>query len=116
MAMDFIKNRKEKAQGAIEYLLLLAAAIVVVAIVISFMVTTIGPVQDQGNRELYNSICGDNAILSSDTNQLLCGCFLKKYNYCDTNSTGQLVCSSEATCPEALPEQYKTDALLIWDP
>jgi len=64
-----------KAQGAMEYLLLLAAAVVVVAIVISFMIGTINPVQEGANTQNLDFVCK-----TLNTNSLTCGCYLCKAN------------------------------------
>jgi len=104
----------KKGQGAIEYLLLLAASIVVVAIVISFLSGTISPVKNQGNRQLYESIC--NGPLSLDNNNLLCGCYLKDPTLGEKNNQGIFVYAGAESCPELLPENYKDDPLLDWIP
>jgi len=106
----------KKGQTAIEYLLLLAASIVVVAIVISFLAGTIAPVQDTGNRQLYESIC--NGPLSLDNNNLLCGCYFRNpaLGFGEINKTGQWVEANADNCPEKLPEKYWKDELLIWEP
>ena len=61
---------KYGGQGAIEYLLLLAAAIVVVAVVISFMISTIGPTTNSGNQQTYDYTCK-----TLNTNSFTCGCY-----------------------------------------
>ncbi|MFA5763760.1 MAG: class III signal peptide-containing protein [archaeon] len=66
--MDFNIN---KAQGAIEYLLLIGAAIIVVGIVVTAMIQTVGPAKETGNIETYNYICN-----TLNSNQLDCGCYL----------------------------------------
>jgi len=63
-----------KGQGAIEYLLLLAAAVVVVAVVISFMIGTIGPVEDSGSKQTYDYLCKTKPS-GLDINSLVCGCY-----------------------------------------
>ena len=68
----------KQGQGAIEYLLLLAAAIIVVSIVITFMISTIGPVKDSGDTGTYGYIC---ETLNSQTFE--CGCY-----FGDTNIGG----------------------------
>jgi len=93
-----------KGQGAIEYLLLLAAAVVVVAVVISFMIGTIGPVQDTGSRETYNYICLDKPS-GLDSNSLVCGCY-----ECD-KSKGDRGKMANATNCTALSVE-KNDSLL----
>jgi hypothetical protein len=60
----------QRGQGSIEYLLLLAAAVVVVGIVISFMITTVGPVQSVGNQQTYDFTCK-----TLNTNSFVCGCY-----------------------------------------
>ena len=109
-------NFNKKGQGAIEYLLMLAAAIVVVAIVISFLASTIEPVQGQGNRQLYNSLCG--GPLTLDANSLLCGCYLKKpaLGYGEIDNTGAWIDANVDTCPNMLStEKQRNDDLLKWD-
>ena len=105
----------KKGQGAIEYLLMLAAAIVVVAIVISFLASTIEPVQGQGNRQLYDSIC--KGPLTLDANNLLCGCYIKDLTlgYGEKDNTGTWVPANVASCPLKLPANYQDDDLLKWD-
>ena len=108
-------NYKNKAQGAIEYLLLLAAAIVVVAIVISFLSGTIAPVQDTGNRQLYESIC--NGPLALDNNSLLCGCYIKdeSLGLGGKDKAGNWVPATPNNCPEKLDPKYRDDPLLDWN-
>ena len=67
--MNF-KLFEKKGQGSIEYLLLLAAAVVVVAVVISFMIGTIGPVQDSGGKQTLEFTC-----ITLDSNTPTCGCY-----------------------------------------
>ncbi|MBT4870788.1 MAG: class III signal peptide-containing protein [Candidatus Diapherotrites archaeon] len=107
-------NFNKKGQGAIEYLLLLAAAIVVVAIVISFLSSTIAPVQDQGNKQLFDSLC--TGPLSGDGNSLLCGCYTKNPELGDLNSQRKYNAAGEKTCPERLDAKYHDDPLLDWTP
>ena len=104
-----------KGQGAIEYLLMLAAAIVVVAIVISFLASTIEPVKGQGNKQLYDSLCG--GPLTLDANSLLCGCYLKDptLGYGEIDNTGTWIDANADTCPERLSKNYQDDELLKWD-
>lgn len=72
---------QNKAQGAIEYLLLLAAAIVVVAIVVSFLSSTIGPVQNTGDEKNYSYLCK-----TLDSNTAQCACYNgNANNYFDTD-------------------------------
>ncbi|VVB76577.1 Class III signal peptide [uncultured archaeon] len=59
-----------RAQGAIEYLLLLAAAVVVVSVVISFMISTMGPPLDAGGQQTYDYTCK-----TINTNSVICGCY-----------------------------------------
>jgi hypothetical protein len=101
--------KKEKAQGAIEYLLLLAAAIVVVAVVISFMVTTIQPVDETGRQETYRYTC-----ITLDTNSLVCGCFEKNPRKGSIQSNGTHQMANALVCNESLPEPYTNDPLLEW--
>jgi len=78
----------KKGQGAIEYLLLLAAAIVVVAIVISFLVTTIGPVEDSGDERKYNYLCGPMRSGGIDSNTEDCACYTgNDKNYFPNNTS-----------------------------
>jgi hypothetical protein len=69
----------QRAQGALEYLMLIAAAVVVVAIVISFIGSAIGPVQSAGSQQQYDYICK-----TLNTNSYLCGCYL-----CDATKEGK---------------------------
>ncbi|MFA5931224.1 MAG: class III signal peptide-containing protein [archaeon] len=94
-----------RAQGAIEYLLLLAAAIVVVAVVISFMVSTIGPVQDTGSIQTYDYMCK-----TLDSNSLICGCYLCDKSLMGVGVGGSIQSPSIASCT-ALSES-KNDPLL----
>ena len=82
--MDY---NKEKAQGAIEYLLLLGAAIVIVGIVIMAMVNTVRPAQDTAGVETYRYLCEslENGGLNSNTYE--CGCYLGNSSKGDANST-----------------------------
>lgn len=96
---------KEQAQGAIEYLLLLSAAIVVVAVVISFMISTIGPVQDSGSQQTYDYTCK-----TLNTNSLVCGCYecnAKKGGLYE----GVIVMANQADC--TILSESKNDPLLI---
>ena len=110
--MEFRKT----GQGAIEYLLMLAAAIVVVAIVISFLTSTIQPVQVIGNKQLYDGIC--TGPLAGDGNSLLCGCYIKNLdaNYGEIGSGGTWIQATPANCPSELPEEYWDEPLLNWVP
>ena len=87
----------KRAQGAIEYLLLLAAAVVIVAIVVSFMTSTIQPVQQSGSTQVYDYTCK-----TLDTNSFLCGCY-----ECTTSKSGL----DEVTHLIATPDKTKCDAL-----
>ncbi len=82
----------QRGQGAIEYLLLLAAAIVVVAIVVSFLGSTIGPVQDTGDNETYSYLCEPKPQgLESGTAQ--CACYNgNSNNYFDTTAEAKEYC------------------------
>lgn len=84
-----------KGQGALEYLLLLAAAVIVVAVVISFMIGTIRPVEETGNQQTLDFTCK-----TLDSNSLLCGCYLCEKNrggYDDTTQTDNVMAGA-ATC------------------
>ena len=61
-----MNNMEEKAQGAIEYLLIIAAAILVVAIVILAVTGALSGGQDQGNQAV-----GDQNDAFNDLNDLL---------------------------------------------
>jgi|GEM_PF-1565324 len=61
----------QRGQGAIEYLLLLAAAVVVVSVVISFMISTMGPPLNSGGQQVYDYTCK-----TLNTNSLACGCYM----------------------------------------
>ncbi len=99
-----------KGQGAIEYLLLLAAAVVVVAVVISFMISTVEPVTGAGGKQTYDYICKQ-----LDTNDLVCGCYLKTSTKGELLNTGAYQPATKAYCNEGLPEGQNTDPLLDWD-
>ncbi|MFA6064751.1 MAG: class III signal peptide-containing protein [archaeon] len=107
--MEYKGQALSRGQGAIEYLLLLAAAVVVVAVVVSFMISTIGPVQDSGSKQTYEYICG-----TLDTNSLVCGCFEKTATKGDFVN-GTYTQASTAICNEQLSDPYKTDPLLQWN-
>jgi len=98
-----------KGQGAIEYLLLLAAAVVVVAVVISFMISTAGPVMDSGDRTTYDFICKTN-----DTNNLVCGCYMKDGLRGEKGPAGTWIAASTSTCPESLPGDIKGNPIFNW--
>ena len=92
---------EKQGQGAIEYLLLLAAAIIVVSIVITFMISTIGPVQDSGDSGTYGYICD---TLKSQTFE--CGCYngpgstipdVNSTNCC--NNTDKEILQAKWNCP-----------------
>ena len=70
-----------KGQGALEYLLLLAAAVVVVAVVISFLIGTIKPTEDSGNKQTLDFLC-----TTVKTQNFICGCYLCK-GYAGINET-----------------------------
>ncbi|MFA6268796.1 MAG: class III signal peptide-containing protein [archaeon] len=86
-----------KGQGAIEYLLLLAAGVVVVAIVISFMIGTIGPVTQSGSQQTYDYTCK-----TMNTNSFTCGCYL-----CDASKSGY----DDVTKTIQTPDVSKCEAL-----
>lgn len=67
-----------KGQGSLEYLMLIAAAVVVVAIVISFIASSIAPVEKAGNQQKYDYICR-----TLNTQNFECGCYL-----CDATRKG----------------------------
>jgi len=97
----------ERGQGSIEYLLLLAAAVVVVGVVIAFIISTIGPVQDAGSQQTYEYTCK-----TLNTNSLLCGCYecnVKKGGYSSelkiTRMANKTDCNSLSV--------YKNDSLLL---
>jgi len=97
----------ERGQGSIEYLLLLAAAVVVVGVVVAFIISTIGPVQDAGSQQTYDYTCK-----TLDTNSFLCGCY-----ECDKTKGGYspelggLYKKANKTDCDALAT-YKNDSLL----
>ena len=64
-----MKFMKKRGQGAIEYLLLLAASVVVVAIVITFLMNSLGTGTDVGRSQTYDYLCN---TLDSDTNTCQC--------------------------------------------
>ncbi len=100
-------------QGAIEYLLLMAAAVAVVAVVISYMIgilTFVGPSIDE---QTLSGLCKSKNDGGLDQNTLLCGCYLKDSTKGEKNEYGQLIMASSETCPEQLPEKFKSD-LLDW--
>jgi len=88
-----------RGQGSLEYLMLIAAAVVIVAIVISFIAGMIPTVQDAGNKQNYDYICG---TLNSKTFE--CGCYLCK----DTN---EYVGVNPATGLSAKPDDTNCQAL-----
>jgi uncharacterized protein (UPF0333 family) len=96
---------KYKGQGAIEYLLLLAAAVVVVSVVISFMISTIGPVQESGSQQTYDYTCK-----TLNTNSFLCGCY-----ECNKAKgglyNGVIISSNKSDCNKLSEE--KNDPLLM---
>jgi len=77
--------------------------------------TVYPPVQGQGNKQLYDSLC--NGPLTLDANTLLCGCYLKNpsLGYGEIDNTGAWVEANSDNCPESLNSKYKTDPLLNWD-
>jgi len=97
-----------RGQGAIEYLLLLAAAVVVVAVVVSFMISTIGPVQESGSKQTYDYLC-----VTLDTNSLVCGCYEHNAKKGDFVS-GVYKAADTTICNTGLPGAYATDPLLDW--
>lgn len=85
------KPFEKKAQGAIEYLLLLAAAIVVVAIVVSFLSSTINPIEDTGDEKTYSYLCQ-----TLDSNTAQCACYTgNTNNYFTTEVLAQTYCCTE---------------------
>lgn len=80
LKQSFKKAPAEKplAQGALEYLMLIAASMVVVAIVISFISSSIRPIQSSGSQQQYDLICK-----TLNTQSFLCGCYT-----CDATKTG----------------------------
>ena len=67
-----------RAQGAIEYLLLLSAAIIVVAIVISFLPSIINPATGSGSKSTYDYLCKTIIPSGADKTGLTqdCKCYL----------------------------------------
>jgi len=87
-----------KGQGSLEYLMLIAAGVVVVAIVISFIAGMIPTVQDAGNKQNYDFLCG---TLKSKTFE--CGCYLCESSYIGVNpanENGGAVAPNETDCQE----------------
>jgi len=66
-----------KAQGAIEYLLILSASIIVVAIVISFLPSILNPGMDTGSKSTYDYLC-KTAVKGTPSVDLTqdCKCYL----------------------------------------
>jgi hypothetical protein len=95
--MDFNIN---KAQGAIEYLLLIGAAILVVGIVVTAMIQTIAPAKETGNIETYRYLCE-----TLDSNTLDCGCYL--HDETIGGATAELCCAKDI---ELLREKWKNPA------
>lgn len=99
LKQTFKKAPAEKplAQGALEYLMLIAASIVVVAIVISFISSSIRPIQSSGSQQQYDLICK-----TLNTQSFLCGCYT-----CDATKTG----FNEATGRHATPSMQECKSL-----
>ena len=85
-------NMNQKAQGAIEYLLLLAAAIVIVAIVIVAMTGGLSQAQDQGKQA--------NNDKNTQMTKLNC---VKDCNYYGSCSTDQIGCGKYSDICKASP-------------
>jgi uncharacterized protein (UPF0333 family) len=97
----------KQGQGSIEYLLLIAAAIVVVGVVIAFIISTIGPVQETGSQQTYDYTCK-----TLNTNSFLCGCY-----ECNSAKGGYspelaITVNANKTDCDAL-SAYKNDSLLL---
>jgi len=104
----------QKAQGAIEYLLLIAAAVMVVAVVISFLASSLDIWGKALDQETLDALCKPRGAGGIDQNSLLCGCYLKDSSRGETNSNGTITMASKENCPEKLPENYQTYPLLDW--
>ncbi|MDD2531088.1 MAG: hypothetical protein PHO61_00165 [Candidatus ainarchaeum sp.] len=102
LKQSFKKTPAEKplAQGALEYLMLIAASIVVVAIVISFISSSIGPIQKAGNQQQYDFMCNTLNVQSFE-----CGCYL-----CDSTISGV----NEKTGIIETPGMKNCKELAIW--
>jgi len=98
------------AQGAIEYLLLIAAAVAVTAVVISYLIFVLQMGGDQLNQQTLDGKC-KGAI---DTNDLVCGCYLKDLTKGEKDPFGITIMASPANCPEKLDEKYQNNPLLNW--
>ncbi|MFA5125572.1 MAG: class III signal peptide-containing protein [archaeon] len=97
----------ERGQGSIEYLLLLAAAVVVVGVVVAFIISTIGPVQDTGSQQTYDYTCK-----TLDTNSFLCGCYECNLNKGGYSPELKITKMANKTDCDAL-SVYKNDSLLL---
>ena len=80
-------------QGSLEYLMLIAAAVVVVAIVVSFIAGMVPTVQDAGNKQNYDFLCG-----TLKTKTFECGCYL-----CDDSEEYRGVNPANESGGEVLP-------------
>jgi hypothetical protein len=100
-------------QGAIEYLLLMAAAVAVVAVVISYMIGILNFMGPSVDEQTLSGLCKPMDKGGLDQNTLLCGCYLKDSTRGEKNKYGEVVIASKDTCPEKLPDNFKSP-LLDW--
>jgi hypothetical protein len=91
----------------------MAAAVAVVAVVISYMIGILNVMGPSIDEQTLSELCKPMYKGGLDQNTLLCGCYLKDLTRGEKNQYGEIVMASNETCPEKLPENFKSP-LLDW--